>query len=581
MKDKNLIRFFKLVVEKNKSKLIISFLLVFTISIIDLLLPQITRAILDKGIAKSNMSLLIKLVLIYGVLSIGSSLISIVLEYLYSIMKNTVVTNLKIRLLNHLSKLSGKYFSGIKTGNILSIIESDIFILKSFNAELIYSIVVNLFTAICAMFFLLKIQYDLFLIVLVLQLALVLFQSRVTKIIAKKTRYIRDESGKISNITQEYISNIMNVILTKSKLKFFKLYLKQEKNLIKKFLELDMIMSGNIAISRILSGLITITIYGYGGYKIINKSMTLGELIAFQQYTGMLIGPCVSIIRSSNRIQQLKVSLDRLFTVIDENIEIKVNNQSYKLENKLCNQIEFKYVCFKYNENNNHILNDINLKFKYGEITGLVGGSGCGKSTIVNLLYRFWDVSEGSISINNINIKDINLKSLRNNINIVTQDLLIFDDTIKNNIKLNSNINDENLKEICEAVGLNDLIESFDEGFNTIVGEKGVKISGGQKQRIAIARALASDSQILIFDEATSALDNISQRTILENINGLLKNKIVIVIAHRLSTIKNADKIYVIDKGIVSEAGTHKELLLNESIYYDLVNEQTQEIAYV
>ena len=306
--------------------------------------------------------------------------------------------------------------------------------------------------------------------------------------------------------------------------------------------------------------------------------MSIGDLIAFQQYTGMLIGPCISIIRSNTRIQQSLVSINRIFSILDEPITIQNDNKGKKFKESFDGDILFDGVDFSYNEDKT--LDNINIKFEKGKTTALVGSSGYGKSTIVNLLFRLWDIDKGKIMVDNIDIKDYNLKSLRKNISIVTQDLLLFDDSILNNLTLgNKNISKEYVKDICNRVDIYNFINELPNGFDTIIGEKGVKLSGGQKQRVAIARALISKSSIVIFDEATSALDNISQKTILENINDLLENKTVIVIAHRLSTIKNADKIYVIDKGKVIESGSHEELILNESTYYSLVNEQKQELV--
>lgn len=516
--------------------------------------------------------------MLYAVISISSALLSVLLEYIYSKMKNKVSIKLKIKLLKHLSKLAGDYYTNIKTGNILTIVEQDIFIVETFGAEILFSLIVDAITACIALFFLVRMDFELLLIVITIQIVLTLSQAKFTKIISSKTGEVRQESGNISNIVQEYVSNIMNVVISKSSFNFFKRYIKQEKSLISKCIKLDMIISSNISISRILSSLITICIYGYGGLKIIKGKMSIGELIAFQQYTGMLIGPCISIIRSNTRIQQSLVSINRIFSILDEPITIQNDNKGKKFKESFDGDILFDEVDFSYDEDKT--LDNIDIKFEKGKTTALVGSSGCGKSTIVNLLFRLWDIDKGKIMVDNIDIRDYNLKSLRKNISIVTQDLLLFDDSILNNLTLgNKNISKKYVEDICNRVDIYNFINELPNGFDTIIGEKGVKLSGGQKQRIAIARALISKSSIIIFDEATSALDNISQKTILENINDLLENKTVIVIAHRLSTIKNADKIYVIDKGKVIESGNHEELILNESTYYSLVNEQKQELV--
>ena len=190
---------------------------------------------------------------------------------------------------------------------------------------------------------------------------------------------------------------------------------------------------------------------------------------------------------------------------------------------------------------------------------------------MVNLIYRFWDVNEGKILIDGINIKDINLLTLRKSISVVSQDILMLDDSIRNNIILSSTINDEEILRICEVVGLTDFVKGLKDGLDTVIGEKGVKISGGQRQRISIARALVNDNDILVFDEATSALDNISQAYILKNMKKYMQDKIVIIIAHRLSTIKDADNIYVLHNGKIVESGNKEELKLNDGIYNKLV----------
>lgn len=565
-KDKNLKRFLKFIISKNKLKLSISFFLVIVSSCMSLYLPKITRKIVDEGIMAKDYKFLLNLIIIYLIIVFSSAIIDIILEHLYNVMKNKVTSSFKIKLFHHLSKLSGKYFSNIKSGNIFSIVEQDLYIVEGFNAELLFSIIMNFITAICSVYFLFMMSKDMLFIVVILQILLILSQSKIRKLISKMTREIRNLDGNLVNISQEYISNIMNVVISKSKKIFLKRYIKQMKSIIEKNMIINLIMVSNISISKILSGMISATIYGYGGYKIISGKLSIGELIAFQQYTGMLVNPCINIIRSANKIEQVKVSIDRIYSIIDEPIEIfsplKSNIFGSNLEHKPIENIEFKNVYFKYSDKDNQVLNGVNLSFSKGKTTAIVGGSGCGKSTISNLIYRLWDVSEGEITINGINIKNVNLAFLRKNINVVTQDVLIFDNTIRDNISLGKNIEDEEILSICNIVGMKDFIESLEDGLYSIVGEKGVKMSGGQKQRIAMARALAGNSDILVFDESTSSLDNISQKEIMKNMKEVIKDKIVIIIAHRLSTIKDADNIYVIKDGQVAESGSDEELII-------------------
>ncbi|MCC0645533.1 ABC transporter ATP-binding protein [Clostridioides sp. ZZV13-5731] len=573
MMNKNLIRFSKCVFEKNKFRIFISFFLVILVAALELVIPQLTKRILDDGITKGNMNLLTKLIIIYFIISTLNPLIQLVLEYLYTVMKNKVTISLKVKLLNHLSCLSGRYFSEIKSGNLLSIINQDMFIIENFNVELLFNMITNVFTAIFSMIFLINMSKDLLLIVILIELILVFIQSKMRRHISNKTTNIRKANGNLFNIIQEYVSNIKNIVISKSKLKFFKSYIKKERDLMNNMLKLNLIIVGNMSITKILNSAIIVTIYGYGGYKIIKGQFSIGELIAFQQYTNMLIGPCMNIIKSANQIAQAKVSIDRVYSVIDEPIDIKVENSAFKISQIDVDRVELKNVYFDYVESNkeNNVLKNLNMIFKKGETTAIVGESGCGKSTIISLLYRLWDVTDGEILIDDLNIKNINLKSLRSNVHIVNQDVFLFDDTIKNNIDFREKFSYEEILKICNIVGLDNLLKSLENGIDTVIGEKGVKISGGQKQRIQIARAIISSSKIIILDEATSALDNISQNNILNNINKYIKDKIVIVIAHRLSTIKDANNIYVLEKGQVIESGSDKDLSAEGGLYKVLI----------
>lgn len=233
-----------------------------------------------------------------------------------------------------------------------------------------------------------------------------------------------------------------------------------------------------------------------------------------------------------------------------------------------------KNVNFSYS--NNKILKNINYKFKPGKVYALVGATGCGKSTIINLLYRLWDVESGEITINDKNIKEYNLYSLRKNIAIVSQNTFLFDDTIENNLTLNNNrIKKEDYIETCKRIGIDEFISKLPDGYQTQVGENGVKLSGGQRQRIAIARMILQSKDILIFDEATSALDNITQEYILDNLRQYYENRIVIMIAHRLSTIRKADEIVVLNQGKIVEIGNHESLMQKKQYYYQLVEERS------
>lgn len=598
-------RFTNYVYINNKKKIFISALLMILVTIIDLYLPQLIKKIVDRGIVGKNIDTLIYLVLIYSVIQVLSIAVEFLLGYIYSIMRNSVAIKIRVAILKHISELSGRYYTDKKTGDILSVVQSDIDIIERIDAELAFSIVKNFATAVVALYFLISIQVELFVFVALLQIVLVLIQRKFTKSIHENVSKIRKEYGEITNLIQEYVLNIMSIVISKSRRFFIKDYIKREKNLIQKDIKTDMLYKGNITVAMLINSVITLAIYGYGGYKVITDNLTLGSLLAFQSYSAMLLGPCISIVNANNRLQQAKVSIDRVYNLLDEGSEVENNNSGKILKKCDIESIIFKNVGFSYDEDsylsskykvlqqksvvglkkgNNpinscekmsievrkNILNDLNLKFDKGMVTALVGSSGCGKSTIINLVYRLWDIDNGSILINDIDIKRLNLNSLRKNISVVTQESMIFDMSISENICLGKKISEERLEELCERVGLKTFLEGLKDGIDTKIGERGVKISGGQKQRIAIARVILNDTDVIILDEATSALDNISQKTILENLREYLTEKIVIVIAHRLSTVKDVDMIYVIDDGRVVEEGDHKYLMNLGSFYSSL-----------
>ena len=567
-------RFIHFVIKDNKIGIFNAVIMLIFITSIDLLLPMITKKIVDKGIIGKNIDFLFKIIIIYALVAIIARVLNLVLGYIYAYMRNRVSVKFRLKVLDHLSKLSGKFYIENKTGNLMSIVQSDIDIIENIDAELVFSIIKNSVTAIVSLYLMFKLNSILFIIVVIVQILLVTTQRYFTKNIHSNVSKFREEYGDTSNIVQEYVYNIMNVIISKSKKFFISQFIKGQRGLINKDIKIDVLMSGNMCVANIFNIIMDLAIYGYGGYMIVKGNFTLGSLIAFQNYAGMLIGPCISIINANNRIQQAKVSIERVYSILDEEPVIDENqNMLEGLRADNIKEISVENVKFGYGNNESekkYILNNVSMNFKRGEISAIVGESGCGKSTLSKLMYRLWDIDAGGIKIDGVDIRGIKLMSLRKNISIVSQEIVIFDSTIRNNISLGKKIPEDDILRVCNLVGLDDFIFSLEDGLDTELGEKGVKISGGQKQRISIARAMLSDSPIIIFDEATSALDNLSQEMIMENIKNVLLDKIVIIIAHRLSTIKDVDKIFVMYRGTVVETGNHKELMLQKGKYYKL-----------
>lgn len=419
-----------------------------------------------------------------------------------------------------------------------------------------------------AIYILLKMQIGMFFVVFFLQLIVIWSQLKFTNILVEKTKKIRLKQDGIYASMQQYLGNIIVVILNKAKLLFFSEFVKKERSYQKECAELDIQYAVFDQIGSLFSSIIRVFIYTYGGMKIIKSQMTMGELIAFIEYTTLFINPCIRILKSNASIQKLKVSINRIYDFLEMKNSIAQNNYGIKIRNRI-NEIVFDNVSFSYDKK--MVIENLSFKLERGKTYAFVGETGCGKSTIVNLLFRLWDTKSGNIMIDGENIKEYNLFSLRKQLSIATQNVYIKDDSIENNILMGRKKEDCAYDEICKLVGMESILSKFPKEKDVSVGENGNKLSGGQKQRIAMARALVHADNVLILDEATSALDNITQNEIMKNIKPLYQDKIVIIITHRLDTISDVDKIFVMSEGRICEEGQHNELMKKGEKYYALV----------
>jgi ATP-binding cassette, subfamily B, multidrug efflux pump len=320
---------------------------------------------------------------------------------------------------------------------------------------------------------------------------------------------------------------------------------------------------------ELLSSIAIALIVWYGGGEIIQGALTVGVLFAFIQYTEMFFRPIRDLSEKYNIMQTAMASSERIFKLLDNKTIIKNPDNPARL-NGVKGKIEFQNVWFAYN-GDDYVLKDISFTINPGETIALVGHTGAGKTSIINILTRFYDINKGKILLDDINIESIDKRDLRKHISMVLQDVFLFSGTIKSNISLeNESITEEKIKEAASVVGANKFIEQFEISYDEVVKERGATLSVGQKQLISFARALAYDPRILILDEATSSVDTETEFLIQQAIEKLLVGRTAIVIAHRLSTIQNADKIIVLHKGEIRETGNHQELLAKRGIYYKL-----------
>jgi len=400
----------------------------------------------------------------------------------------------------------------------------------------------------------------------------------VAKSLGKRIGKATSESAVVSGNLSAFLSELLKGS------KIIKIYQKENfenerskklmKLMMEKLIKIGIVQIRATPIMEILTGIIIAGFIYYTGLIVSTGEIQINNFFSFLTAMMLAYQPIRSLATINMVIYEGAAAAERVFGVIDTKINVKEVDGSNKLKIDKAN-IEFKDVSFTYPNTNKHAIKDINISIKGGEIVALVGQSGAGKSTILNLLPRFYDPEQGQVKIDGQNISDISLRSLRENISLVSQDIILFDDTVYANIAYaNLNASKTEIDSACKFAAAKEFIEDLPKSYDTIIGENGVKLSGGQKQRISIARAILKDSPIILLDEATSSLDADSEEKVQNAIMNLTKNKTTLVIAHRLSTIIRADKIIVLNNGQVADVGNHNDLLKNSSVYKNLYSKQ-------
>ena len=466
-----------------------------------------------------------------------------------------IITDLRRALFVHIHKLPIQFFSKNRVGELMTRINSDTTLLMGLVNNVIGDIIKDPFSLIGCVVAMIFLDWKLAIIVLfIFPFCLVpigIFGKRIR--MASKEGQV--QTGEMFSLAQE---SILGAKVVKA--------FQQENREIERFSFLNMQvfkqamrqLRARAITEPILFLLISFGLSGVLYYSYIEE-ISLALLVSFFVATAQMYKPFKKLSQIHLKIQKATPGAERVFEILDKEIKIENSQDALKL-NLPINSLEFKYVSFSYD--NNPVLNDINFKIKSDKCIAIIGSSGAGKSTLVNLVPRFYDVSDGSVLINDVDIKKIDITSLRSQIGIVTQDTMLFNLSIRENISYG--VPDSSMEDIINAAkraNAHSFIEKMEDGYDTIIGERGSLLSGGMAQRISIARALLKDAPILILDEATSALDTESERLVQEAINELMKNRTVLVIAHRLSTIANADEIIVLDEGSIVEQGSHDELM--------------------
>ncbi|HFL6397647.1 TPA: SAV1866 family putative multidrug efflux ABC transporter [Staphylococcus aureus] len=500
--------------------------------------------------------------------------IEFIRQYLAQWTSNKILYDIRKKLYNHLQALSARFYANNQVGQVISRVINDVEQTKDFILTGLMNIWLDCITIIIAlsiMFFLdVKLTLAALFIFPFYILTVYVFFGRLRKLTRERSQALAEVQGFLHERVQG-ISVVKSFAIEDNEAKNFD---KKNTNFLTRALKHTRWNAYSFAAINTVTDIGPIIVIGVGAYLAISGSITVGTLAAFVGYLELLFGPLRRLVASFTTLTQSFASMDRVFQLIDEDYDIKNGVGAQPIEIKQ-GRIDIDLVSFQYNDNEAPILKDINLSIEKGETVAFVGMSGGGKSTLINLIPRFYDVTSGQILIDGHNIKDFLTGSLRNQIGLVQQDNILFSDTVKENILLGRpTATDEEVVEAAKMANAHDFIMNLPQGYDTEVGERGVKLSGGQKQRLSIARIFLNNPPILILDEATSALDLESESIIQEALDVLSKDRTTLIVAHRLSTITHADKIVVIENGHIVETGTHRELIAKQGAYEHLYSIQ-------
>jgi ATP-binding cassette, subfamily B, multidrug efflux pump len=552
-----------------KRYVIFAILLNIVVSALGPLRPYLTKIAVDEDIAKGNMHGLVMICLFLVATLILQTVIQYLLTYYTQYLGQKTIYDLRVQIFEHTQKLALKFFDKTPIGRIVTRTTNDVESLSDLFSSGIVMVFSDIFIIVWILIFMFIMDVKLSLVTLSVLPFLIYGTFLFRKKVRETYRDVRLHLARLNSYMQEHVTG-MNVVQIFNK----------EKEELKRFSDINndyrlaniksifyyaIFYPGVELLSSVAFGLII----WYGGGEIIRGNLTIGVIFAFIQLTEMFFRPIRDLSEKYNIMQTAMASSERIFKLLDNKTFVKNPENPVKL-NTIKGAIEFKDVCFAYNEEN-YVLKNISFNIKPGETVAIVGATGAGKTSIINILTRFYDINKGNIFIDGIDISKIDKKELRKYISIVLQDVFLFSGTIKSNISMNNDqIPLNKIIEAAKIVGADKFIESLPNKYDEIVKERGATLSVGQKQLISFARALAYDPQILVLDEATSSVDTETEILIQKAIEKLLIGRTAIVIAHRLSTIQSADNIIVMHKGEIRETGNHQKLLAQRGIYYKL-----------
>ncbi|HVO78604.1 MAG TPA: ABC transporter ATP-binding protein [Candidatus Bathyarchaeia archaeon] len=509
----------------------------------------------------------------YVIIAVLGALATYIDNYFTESVGQYVANDLRLRTFHHLQRLSLGYYGTHQTGTLLSTITTDIQTIQGFASSSTLNILVDLLTIVSMLGLMFWLNWDFTLIALGVTPFLLLFVSRFKKAVKKATHQVRKEQAEIVAVVQQALESMQAVKA------FNREDLEQEELHEVSRATVDAALKAR-SIKALLSPAVTITVAACtavvlwrGAYLILGGAMTVGALTVYLSYLSKFFKPVKDLATTTNAIAQAAVGVDRVRAILETDTVIPEKADATEAP-PFRGGVEFEHVAFSYDVEN-PVLTEVTFTIQPGQLVGIVGPTGSGKSTVVSMIPRFYDVTKGTVKIDGYDVRDFKLKSLREQIGYVLQDTVLFRGTIADNIAFGRpGASREEIIRAAELANAHEFISRMAQGYDTMVGERGSTLSGGQRQRIGIARVMIRNNPILLLDEPTAALDTESEKLVIEALERLMKGRTVITIAHRLTTIRDADQIIVISGGVVAESGTHDELLAKNGIYAQLHHTQ-------
>ena len=566
-------------IQKYKLFVIIPFTAMIVSIVLDMFNPYFKQVIVDRIIQNGEHDLTAYVFACLGAIAASRAVLGYIREYMFDCLGSKVSLDLKNDLFGHIQKLPYKYFDNKNTGELMSRMSEDvdnIWRAVSFGIGLLIDNIIYLLLAAAILFYR---NWKLALVSLIAMPIIGYIAKKLENDVDKAYEKISDHTAFMNTTAQENIAGARLVkAFSREKYEVLK-FLKMNQTYYDLNMQQARMIGKYFPLNEFLSNMCALAVIVVGGIFVIKGEMTIGLLVAFNAYVWMPIWSMRNLGWLTNLTAQANASAKKIYAIMDVEPEIKDKENALHLE-KIEGYVKFENVSFKYEDE--YVLKDINIEAKPGSTIAIMGTTGSGKSSLVNLIPRYYDVQLGKVLVDGHDVRDIKIEDLRKNISVVSQDTFLFSDSVFENIKMgNQNASPYEVKAASYAACADEFVSDLPDKYRSVIGERGIGLSGGQKQRISIARALIKNAPILILDDATSALDMDTEYELLKNLHDMIRKSTTFIIAHRISAVKNADEILFVENGEIVERGTHHELLEKKGKYYEIYCEQFKDFEDV